>query len=499
MRIVCGEYKHFKGKKYTVYGEAKTVTGENFVLYRQNYDSKDFWVRPTTMFYDKVSDEGIDTPRFRCIKNLDATKLFQTFIDIAKKESIPITHSETGIKYRLISVNETTTNILLAPVDSYSSYLTDSQLAFRMGYDLYDVNGKIYANGTSFDLPDDQRMTILTSDDGDMEQQLLNVIKNQLNPCSIDLHIADDFYRPKCKIIDMANATHYSAMPQEPWKKITLRTVRGQEGIVLLPKQTIVTYTHEKICLPMDCAGKIEIKSTYARLSLSVTASDFCNPGWSGHFPLSITNNGSHIIVLHPKEKMLQLSLVPTGSSIICRYPRKGVFMNDDGTPFKFWQSQTVKRMPSDLDRSKLLKFNENVLKAIEKSSTDVESEQKRFQETFLLFCQRKVRKNKYKGIKDQKEKLKALWDAYKKKERTLRFFFSKPVKFSSFIVLLGTTLLPAGAELYSNGKLSRNMITGTVLAVVALIVAFVVFYFKTPCCYCTFEKLEFNKIYSDK
>lgn len=498
MAVTCGKYKHFKGNEYIVYGEAKSYSNEKFVLYRQNYGDQLFWIRPLKMFTDKVSHEGKDNvSRFKFIKKINSTELLNDLANILKKQSIILSHSETQEKYKITIFDSTKKNILIAPIDIYSSYLTDSQLAHRMGYDLYCVNNEVVINKTCCPLLDKEQFNITVPNVSDNEYQTKKIIREQINPCSIDLHISDEFFKAKFRKIDMTAIMHHSVKPSKLWKKIIPKEINGSEGIMLLPHQTIVTHTLENISLPDDCAGKIEIKSTYARLALSVTASDFCNPGWKGYFPLTIKNNSHHIIVLHPSEKMLQLSLIPTQAPIINDYSQNGIFMDDDGTPFRFWRSQTVKHFNSSEDAKHILAFYNNVMSEIKDKSEDVESEQERFQDTFLKFCNKKLHKEKYRNIKDIKEKVKELWKAYKKNENTLKFFFCKPIKFSSFIVLMLPVAVAGVVELIANDKLSQNILIWGGVSLVLAIVLEIFLFFKTPKYYCTFEKYEFNDIYN--
>lgn len=499
MDIKCGKYKHFKGNEYIVYGIAKTSCKENFILYRQNYGEQLFWIRPVEMFTDKISYKGKGAiSRFELIEENNPDNLLNELISILENQNILISHSETLVKYKILHLNEKEKNILVFPINTYSSYLTDSQLAHRMGYDLYCVNDRILINKTCCPLLGEEKFVITIPDTPDIEYQTKKVIKEQLNSCSVDLHISDEFFSAKFRKIDMTAIIQHSANPSKLWKTIIPKDINGAKGIKIFPHQTIVTHTLEKISLPNDCAGKVEIKSTYARLSLSVTNSDFCNPGWKGHFPLTIKNNSNHIIVLHPREKMLQISLIPTQAPIINTYSRKGIFMDDDGTPFRFWRSETLKLFNSSADKEHILNFYHNVMSEIKNKSDDVESEQERFQNTFLKFCDKKLHKKEYSNIKDVKEKIKKLWKAYKKNENTLKFFFSKPIKFSSFILMLLPIVIAAIVELIANNKLSQTIVVWGIISFVLAIVIEILLFFIAPKYYCTFEKYEFNNIYKD-
>jgi len=63
-----GIYEHYKGKKYKVIGVAKhSETLEDLVVYESLYDNKTskLWVRPISMFDEKVEVNGKKVPRFR--------------------------------------------------------------------------------------------------------------------------------------------------------------------------------------------------------------------------------------------------------------------------------------------------------------------------------------------------------------------------------------------------------------------------------------------------
>lgn len=71
--IKLGKYRHYKGKEYMVIGIAKhSETLEDLVLYKALYESKEFgkdtlWVRPYTMFIEKVIVNGKEIPRFEYV------------------------------------------------------------------------------------------------------------------------------------------------------------------------------------------------------------------------------------------------------------------------------------------------------------------------------------------------------------------------------------------------------------------------------------------------
>jgi hypothetical protein len=63
--VAPGRYRHYKGKEYTVIGVARhSETGQELVVYRQEYGDFGLWVRPKEMFLEEVTVEGQSVPRF---------------------------------------------------------------------------------------------------------------------------------------------------------------------------------------------------------------------------------------------------------------------------------------------------------------------------------------------------------------------------------------------------------------------------------------------------
>lgn len=63
--IQPGRYRHYKGREYEVIGTARhSETEEEFVVYRALYGEHGLWVRPRTMWDERVRREDDDGPRF---------------------------------------------------------------------------------------------------------------------------------------------------------------------------------------------------------------------------------------------------------------------------------------------------------------------------------------------------------------------------------------------------------------------------------------------------
>lgn len=60
-----GRYRHFKGGEYEVLGVARHSEGlEDMVVYRPLYNDTGLWVRPLSMFTERVERNGKIQPRF---------------------------------------------------------------------------------------------------------------------------------------------------------------------------------------------------------------------------------------------------------------------------------------------------------------------------------------------------------------------------------------------------------------------------------------------------
>ena len=65
MSVVPGLYRHYKGQRYRVLGNARhSETEELLVLYQPLYGERGLWVRPAAMFAETVTVDGRPQPRF---------------------------------------------------------------------------------------------------------------------------------------------------------------------------------------------------------------------------------------------------------------------------------------------------------------------------------------------------------------------------------------------------------------------------------------------------
>lgn len=64
-----GRYRHFKGNDYQVLGVARnSETQQSMVVYRALYGDGGLWVRPLSMFTERVIVDGVAVPRFKWLE-----------------------------------------------------------------------------------------------------------------------------------------------------------------------------------------------------------------------------------------------------------------------------------------------------------------------------------------------------------------------------------------------------------------------------------------------
>lgn len=173
----------------------------------------------------------------------------------------------------------------------------------------------------------------------------------QLQPASIDLKLSNVFWVPHSRrALDLKKATIMEISPRRYWKK---RTLSEGEHIKLLPGQMLLGRVHEIFTVLSGCAGKIEGRSSYARLGLSVHCTgDFVNPGYRGSMPLQLVNHNPFPVVIYPYVPLCQLVLIKLDSTTGVKYGSDDVqskYKNDDGGPSCWWRDRQIKRLRENM------------------------------------------------------------------------------------------------------------------------------------------------------
>lgn len=501
-KIIGGKYKHYKGNFYNVYCLAIDKWNNVFVLYQQLYGDNGFWLRPYEMFFDEVEVDGARVKRFQPTQSerKEAKTQIDKLILIVESCNVYAKNSENEQLYCFTNISNKQSHVCVHPISDtqLSSYLTEYELASRMGYDLVVINEKLRITKKKISLNDSLKLQIGRND--------VSTIEKQLNPCSIDLQIAEaGFLCTRRTSVDPQSIEHISNATSL-WRELRLKPSKNQQSYYfkLHPGQTVLTHTKERIRIPDDCAAKIEIKSTYARLSLSITSGDFCNPGYDGHFPLEITNFGKHTVIIHAGETMAQLMLVPLSGPILVDYSQKATYKNskgyDDGTPYTFWRERSIKSLRKESGTEPIIELYYRVLGNINTDNTsDITGFRERFTDTFLTFCQKRVHKLRFQsgGSPD----LKKIAHAYINHEKNLKRLFG--IKTGSAVLtsigFIITILFSSNPSILNNFPqmalliASKTFILSMIAITGALAIITILLFLKTPKAFCTFEGYDID------
>lgn len=209
----------------------------------------------------------------------------------------------------------------------------------------------------------------------------------QIQPCSIDLRVSDVFWIPKRRrrllrglmrgkqiAVDLRRSDIHALEPLRYWKQIELR--EGQI-ITIKPGQTVMGRIYERFRMPSNCAGKIEGRSSFARLGLSVHCTgDFINPGWQGHMPLQLSNAGPYPLRLGPYFSICQLMLVPLARQPDRSYGDPSLcskYNNNDGGPSLWWRDARVKQLQQRLGQSDVaIAIQQEIVHRVRFESADI-------------------------------------------------------------------------------------------------------------------------------
>jgi dCTP deaminase len=123
---------------------------------------------------------------------------------------------------------------------------------------------------------------------------------DQLGPASVDLRVGDEFrvFHTTRRTVDVTDDVDYSGLTE--W-------LHKPDGILLVPGETILAITLEKITLPADICGWLEGRSRFARVGLLVHVSaSFMQPGIANHQLLEMSNFGPNPLRIVPGTRVCQ-------------------------------------------------------------------------------------------------------------------------------------------------------------------------------------------------
>lgn len=154
--------------------------------------------------------------------------------------------------------------------------------------------------------------------------QILPFDETMVGPGSVDLHLGDTFriFKKVHDIVDINDSANYEGMTE---------LQHAPSGIMLMPGETILGITKEKIRLASNICGWLEGRSRYARLGLLVHISaSFMQPGIDNHQVLEMTNFSPMPMRIHPGTAICQFIFQKTIGEAIY----EGRFKNQTGFAF---------------------------------------------------------------------------------------------------------------------------------------------------------------------
>lgn len=130
-----------------------------------------------------------------------------------------------------------------------------------------------------------------------------------IQPASIDIHLGNKFVQ----YLDYPFGNHnHHIDPEKDNRNLHQTTVLPDSGtIVLRTGEFMLGHTLETITLSSGIAARLEGRSSYGRLGLTLHATaGFIDPGFHGQVTLELSNLAPYPIVLRPGARVGQVCLV---------------------------------------------------------------------------------------------------------------------------------------------------------------------------------------------
>ncbi len=145
-----------------------------------------------------------------------------------------------------------------------------------------------------------------------------------VQPCSYDLHLGSDLllYIPPFTL----NSEVPWLDPRYPDARATRPISLEDDPYILKAGSSVLGATAEIVGVPNDLLGRIDGKSSLARLLLQVhTSSGFVDPGWTGRLTLELTNHNVWGIRLEKGMPICQINFMQLSSPVKRAYGSKGL------------------------------------------------------------------------------------------------------------------------------------------------------------------------------
>ena len=174
--------------------------------------------------------------------------------------------------------------------------------------------------------------------------------ETQVQPCSIDLRLDRCSWVTRVPLLGRSiDLRQPGAGEADMMRSLSGSCIRDGEGFTLRPGEMVLARTFEKFTIPNGYGGKLEGRSSFARLGLSIHCTgDFINPRWRGRMPLQLVNHGKVPIILTPYIQISQLLVVCATSISERPYGDRDAghkYVDDDGGPSRYWLDNSLRKL----------------------------------------------------------------------------------------------------------------------------------------------------------
>jgi dCTP deaminase len=145
-------------------------------------------------------------------------------------------------------------------------------------------------------------------------------LEKQLGSISVDFRLGNTFMVFEHSRFSYIDPRH----PQSIGDAMRTITVEDDEAFIMQPGDFALASTKESLELPNDLLGRLEGRSSIARLGITVhsTAAVF-EPGWIGTATMELSNLGRMPVALYPGMRICAFSFQTVSSPVMTQYRDK--------------------------------------------------------------------------------------------------------------------------------------------------------------------------------